>query len=182
MKESLFNICLLVMTVPVWVALLYYRIRGHPGKWLQLFAVSVPVGLLLASALWFFVGRPIRSQSTRLFDTPMSEIQSIQINPSTVFSLVGQPLNITNKIQIVKIVKAIRLANEYSPVHPSTHWQCDIVIVNTCGDSYVKAVNTLKQGTILYCKTSQRGFIFTTLQSDTIGGILEEATGEKGKK
>jgi hypothetical protein len=177
--EPFINICFFVMTMPIWVMLIYYRIRSRPVRWIHLFVVSFPVGLLLAAILWLFIGRSIPSQKARLFDIPIYDIRSIQINPGPFFSLVNDRSEITNETEIKDIMASIRSSEEYSPIHPSTRWQCIIVIANASGDSYIEVINTPTQGAILYCKTSQQGFIYRTLRSDTLGAILETAAGRK---
>jgi hypothetical protein len=182
-KTKMFNpyllSCCSAIALPIWVMFVYYRITKQPIRWLRLFVISVPAGILLASGLWLLIYRYIPSQSTRLFETPVSQIQSIEINPTPLFSLVDQSLTITNETEIKEIMTAIRSAMPYSPNHPGTQWQCNLVISDSVGNSYLNLVNTpgLSQGTLLFCKTSPEGFIYNTLRSDTLGGILEKSIG-----
>jgi hypothetical protein len=173
-SQPFLNVCVFVATTPIWVTFAYYRIRRRPVRWLRLFTVSVPVGLLLAGILWLSIGRFIPDQRARLFEVPASQFRQLQIVPSPSRSLVSQPLTISNETQIKDIIAAVRSANEYLPDHPGSRWECVIIFSDASGDSYVNVANTERQGSILYCKTSEQGFIYDTLRSDTIGDILEK--------
>jgi hypothetical protein len=147
-------------------------------------AISVPIALLLISCLWLSFGRYIPGQSVRLYETPISNIQYLQIEPDPNFSLVDKSLIITNKIDIKEIMTAIRSATPYEPSHPGTRWACTLVVSDSLGNSCVGVVNTppgpYSQGTILYYKTSKQGFIYNTLRSNSIGDILEKVAHENG--
>jgi len=156
--------------------------RYNHVSWLRVLAIAIPIALLLVAFVWIFSGRYISSESTRLYEDPISGIQSIRISPARYFSLVDHEFIVTNMAAITDTMMAIRSARPYSPNHPMTHWECFLVISNASGNSYVDVNNAYGQGAILYCTTSLNGgLIYDTLRSDTIGDILETVTMQKAQ-
>ncbi len=182
---SLFlHICIFVFVFPVFVTFLFHRKKSLPICLSRVLAIGVPIGLLVVGFLWLSFGRYIPGKSIQLFETPIPDIRSLQIKPDPNFSLVDRCLIVTNQMEIKDIITAIRSATPYEPNHPGTRWACTLVVSNSLGNCYVGIENTppglYSQGTILSCKTSESGFIYKTLRSDTIGDILEKVAHHSG--
>jgi hypothetical protein len=135
--------------------------------------------LVLASLGWLFAEHHVfPSYRARLYRVPIANIQAIRIDPGNNFPLVDHEVVITNSAMIQQVMSAIRAAPKYFPNHPSTRWSCGLAISSLSGTSYVDVSESYGQGTILYCATSS-GLYFDTLQSSTLGQILEQATAQK---
>ena len=163
---------------PVLSVLAFYGMRRAPFRRFRVFGAAILTGLLAVAGLWLFIGRQIPHQRARLFEQSIPAIQRIQVDPVSFRSLVDRREVITNEATINDIMLAFRSAKAYSPRHPVPRWGCNLVISNRDGDSYVELVNVLAsspRGTIVFCKTSERGFVYDTFKSDTIGDILEKA-------
>ena len=153
--------------------------KSHSVNWSRVIVIAIPCGLLFFGLLWVFAGRYIPSHRAQLFRNPVSAIQSIEIRPGDNASLVANYVVVSNSATIHEIMTAIRSANSYSPNHPVTRWDCLLVITSSSGADYVDVNESVGQGTILYCKTSSNGMIFDTLQSKTLGNILERETAHR---
>jgi hypothetical protein len=139
--------------------------------------VAIVFIVIAILALFFSSRSHYPGMSDRLYKTPISSIGCIKIEPYEYLSLVNHEVVITDATTISNIMTAIRLAVPYSPNHPSTDWQCRLVVSDASGDSYVSALKTRIQGTIIYCESSSKGgWIYDTLQSDSLGDILKSAT------
>jgi hypothetical protein len=149
----------------------------NPIRWISVMAIAIPSALLLLGVVWLFAGRYVPSHRVRLYQDPISSIHSIRISPGDNFPLVNHDIVITNVSTIQAIMTNIRSAEPYFPNHPTTQWSCYLTVLSSSGMSYVTAIESYGQGTILFCTTSQSGFIYDTLQSKTIGHILEQAAG-----
>jgi hypothetical protein len=185
MYSQFIIICLVLpILFSIFVILAVYKARQRPIQWFRALAISAPIVLFLISCFWLSFGRYIPGQNVRLFETPISNIRDVQIEPDPIYSLVDEPLVVTNRNEIEEIMTAIRSATAYQPSHPGTRWACSLVISDLVGNSYVRVVNTppgpRSQGTILDCETSKYGIIFSTLRSDTIGDTLEKVASENG--
>jgi len=146
--------------------------NSHSISWLRIFIVAIPSFLILFGLLWLFDLRYVPGTVERLFYSPISSIQRIQICSGTNLSLVNQNVIVTNTLAIQKIMIAIRSAQPYSPNHPADRWTCELIISNSSGESYVRVADTLDQGTILDCAGGP-------LRSGTLSDILEKAIGQK---
>jgi hypothetical protein len=182
---SLFlHVCIFIFVFPVFVTFLFYRRKPLPICLSRVLVIGVPIGLLIVGFLWLSFGRYIPSQRVRLFETPISNIRYLQIKLDPNFSLVDRSLIVTNKMEIKDIMTALRSGIAYEPNHPGTRWACTLVVSDSLGNYYVGVENTpsgpYSQGTILYCTTSENGFIYSTLRSDTIGDILEKVAHNSG--
>lgn len=156
-------------------ALKYWRSGTGRIQWIGILAVASAIALMLGGGLWLFVGRQIPAENSRIFECPMSDIQSVAIQPDDRSSLINRELVFTNASKIQEIMGAIRSAGEYYPNHPGEEWDCVLIISDAKGTSRLDVENTLDQGTIVYCETHS-GFIYKTLESDTLGNILEQTT------
>jgi hypothetical protein len=151
-------------------------------RWIRVMAIAIPSVLLLLGLVWLFAGRYVPSHRTRLYQEPISRIQSIRISPGQNFPLVHQDIVLTDAHTLQEIMAALRSAKAYFPNHPATRWSCILIVSNASGESYVDVTESLGQGTILYCTTSPNGgLIFDTLQSTTMGHILEKAVEQSGQ-
>jgi hypothetical protein len=148
-------------------------------SWFRVMVVAIPCGVILLGSIWFFAARHIPSHRARLYEDPISSIRSIRIVPGDSFSLVDREVLIADVGTIQEIMAALRSAKRYSLNHPATKWSCSLTISSATGASYVEVIDTLGQGTILRCCTSPHGLFFDTLQSDTIGHLLEHAAQTK---
>jgi hypothetical protein len=177
-----FMTCVLAGLAPTLAVLAFYGMRRSPFRSFRAFGVAIAIGLLAVAGLWLFIGRYIPRQRARLFEQSISAIQSIQVDPVQFRSLVDHREVITNEATINDIMLAFRSAKAYSPSHPVPRWGCNLVISDHDGKSYVELINILAsspQGTIVFCKTSERGFIYDTFKSETVGDILEKAIRRK---
>jgi hypothetical protein len=168
-------LCLLVTTMSTIGAYVYYRSRFHTIHWLRTLTIAITLSLLLIGALWIFLGRHIPDQRALVFNCPVSDIRHITIASAPRFSLVDHDVIITNMQTIKDIMTAIRSAKICPPEHTSTRWSCFLVISTATGSGHIKVSLTPEQGAIIFCEISQEGFIYDTLQSDTLGHILEKA-------
>jgi hypothetical protein len=153
-------------------------INRRPISWVRVMAVALPLATVLIYLVWLFGGRYADKLQVRLNQDPISSIQSIRITPGDNFSLVSHDVVITNASTIYAIMTSIRSAETYFPNHPTTRWSCYLTVLSSSGTSYVTVVESYGQGTILFCTTSQSGLIFDTLQSKTLGQILEQAVSQ----
>jgi hypothetical protein len=148
----------------------------------QVLAIAILIALFAVGALWYFIGRRIPEQNARLFENPISNIQCIRIEPVQFRSLVGREIAITNESRIKEIMSALRSAKPYSPSHPEPRWDCNLAISDSRGSSHIEIISILAaspQGNIIFCKTSEWGFFYDTLNSDSIGDFLERAIAEE---
>jgi hypothetical protein len=136
--------------------------------------LALSSALIISGLVWALIARYVSSHRARLYEDPITNIQSIRISPGNNFSLIGHDIEITDAVTLQAIMTSIRSANKYSPNHPATQWSCTLTIFSLSGASFVGVIETYGQGTILQCTTSPNGgFIFDTLQSGTMGQILE---------
>ena len=173
-------LCGFAVAFSVIVAYIYYKriFRAIPCALI----VAVLLSLLLVSGLLLFLGHYIHTQRALLFNSPVSEIQRIKIASAPLFSLVDHDVIITNTQTIGAIMAAIRSAKICPPEHTSTRWACFLIISTASGCSYAKISLTPEQGAIIFCETSQEGFIYDTVHSDTLGEILEGAAVKNNDK
>ena len=155
--------------------------NNRPVRRVRVVAIAMPCALVLLGLVWIFAARYVPSHRVRLYQDPISSIQSIGISPGNNFPLVNHEVVITNYPTIQQIMTAIRSAQKYSPNHPAIRWSCALAISSLSGTSYVAVNETVGQGTILDCATSPHGLIFDTLQSSSMGHILEQAVGQSGQ-
>jgi hypothetical protein len=141
-------------------------------SWERVWGTAIPLFLILFVLLWHFDGRSIPGNRVRLFDSPISGINHIQIRSGGNLSLLDRDLTITDTSKIKEIMTAIRLARPYSANHPADHWTCVLIISNESGHSRVDVSDTLGDGTLIWCVGEE-------LRSDTLGAILEKVTAEK---
>lgn len=154
----------------------------RPINLIRVVAVAIPCALVVLGLVWLMAGRYISNHRVRLYKDPISSIQSIRLLPGNNFPLIQQDIAITDIHTIEEIMTAMRSAKAYSPNHPVTRWSCILAISTSSGDSYVDIDESLGQGTILHCVTSPNGgLIFDTLQSTTMGRILEQAVAQSDK-
>jgi hypothetical protein len=142
------------------------------GKRILLF---IFLAALLLGVICYFFGSSAREHRDRLFSAPIDTVTSIRISPGDNKSLVVGDVIITNRGTIQKIMAAIRSATNCLPDHPSTRWQCRLVISHPSGEDYATLHETAGQGAIIFCTTSRDGFIFDTLQSTDLSAVLESA-------
>jgi hypothetical protein len=128
--------------------------------------------LLLFGCLWLVDLRFIPGTYERIFQSPISSIQRVQIYPRTNLPLINQNVTVIDSVPIQKIMIAIRSARPYSPNHPADRWTCELIISNSSGESYIRIADTLGEGTILYCAGGP-------FRSDTLGDILEKVVAKK---
>jgi len=142
-----------------------------PKAWI----VAVLFTFALAGGLeWIFGTTYAERHRERLYQEPISRIQSIRICPGNNFPLVDHEVVITNTAMIQEIMAAIRSAKTYFPNHPATRWSCVLAISSASGTSDILVIESLGQNTLLYCPTSP--IVYDTLQSTALGQILERAT------
>ena len=149
----------------------------RPIPWIRVMVIALTSTLVLLYLAWSFGGQYVGKLHVRLYQDPISSIQSIRISPGDNFPLVSHDIVITNVSTIQAIMTNIRAAEPYFPNHPTTRWSCYLTILSSSGTSYVRVIESYGQDTILFCSTSQSGFIYDTLQSKTMGHILEQAVG-----
>lgn len=183
MYSQFILVCLVPIVFSISVISAVCRYRRRPVPWFQVLAILAPIALFLISCFWLLFGRHMPGQNVRLFETPISSIRDVRIEPDPIFSLVDKPVVVTNRNEIQEIMIAIRSATTYQPSHPGTRWACTLVISDPAGSSYVRVLNTPagphSQGTLLFCQTSIHGIIFSTLRSPAIGDTLEKVATEK---
>jgi hypothetical protein len=139
-------------------------------------AIGGVAALVLFGLAWAVAERQVFPRyRARLYQVPLTSIQSIRVSPGTVQPLVDRDVLITDPGVVQKVMTAIRTAKPYSPNHPATRWSCRLTILSSSGVSYVDVNESLGQGTILYGETGA-GIIFDTLQSTALGSVLEDAT------
>ena len=139
----------------------------------RVLTVAILIFLVLFGFLWLFWLRFITpEEGARLFQSPISGIQSIRISSGGNLSLVENDVIITNTGTIQEIMTAIRSSRPYSPNHPADRWTCKLTISNSSGESHVDVSDTVGQNTILYCPGGP-------FQSDALGSILKELTSKK---
>ena len=130
--------------------------------------------LVVVSLGWQFAERHVfPSYRALLYRDPITNIQTIRIDPGNNFPLVDHEVVITNSATIQQVMTAIRSAPKYFPNHPTTRWSCSLTVSSSSGTSYATVIESYGQETLLQC-TSKNGFIFDTLQSKTLGRILEQ--------
>jgi hypothetical protein len=171
------------LVVSVFVMAIMYKLDcrypDSPVAWRCVVGIPVFVVLLLCAVTWLFEGRQAFRESNLLFDSPISDVQSIQIRPMDdgYKQLIDHEMTITNRSSIQEIMAAIRNAKPYEANHPQTRWQCFLVISNTSGVSSIRAakVFTFKepQG------VTEIDPMCDSLSNNALGDILEKLTGYK---
>jgi hypothetical protein len=150
------------------------NIRSLNSVRIVVFVLASALAIIVSALIVFDSHTP--KQRALLFQDPISNIQNIKISPGDSFSLVKRDIEITNVDTIRSVVASIRSAKTYFPNHPATDWSCILTISSSSKKSFLEVVKASGQGAILYCTISPNGgCIYDTLQSDTMGQILEAA-------
>jgi hypothetical protein len=141
-------------------------------SWVRIISIAIPSFLLLFGLLWLFGLRNVRAGNEIIYNSPVSSIRSIQIQPEDLAnnrSLITQNITITNAETIQQIMTAIRSAQSYHPNHDPGVWSCKLVISTSSGG-----------GTLSVVEASEGGAIIGESLSPSLDGILKKIAEQQG--
>lgn len=173
-----FLVFLLIPFIIVLVVMLTKGVR----KWYAY--VSLAAVLLIVTLLISFTfpsSKELRLRERLLFSSSAQDMKTATVSPvyddhRSPANLVQQPVVISDKEMIGRILDALKTSRSHSPNHPGDGWECLLSLHSEAGQVTVQVHNTHTQenGVIVTAWSGKRyGYVLGVFRCDALANVIE---------